>query len=133
MLLGEGEVEKGIRAKLLRTSAARVGTWREDAGDQAESDCGLRERELSCPHVRSAKERVPGVRTGTRSFSERSLFYEVCSLPSLSQRVCNPPFHKGHLLRAWCCGPAADGSHQPEASAGRDTRRASSMILRTWP
>lgn len=79
----EGEVGKGIRAKLLRTSATRMGTWREDAGDQAESDCGLREKELACPHVRSVKEKVPGVRTGPRSFSERSLFYGVFSLPSV--------------------------------------------------
>lgn len=76
-------MRKGLEPNCFRTSAARMGTWREDAGDQAESDCCLRERELACPRVRSAKERVPGVRAGTRSFSERSLFYEVCSLPSV--------------------------------------------------
>lgn len=47
--MGEGEVGKGIRAKLPRTSAAKMRTWREDTGDQAESERGPRERELPVP------------------------------------------------------------------------------------
>lgn len=45
---------------------------REDVGDQAESDCGPRERELVCPRLRSVRERVIGVHSEV-------LFY---SLPS---------------------------------------------------
>lgn len=60
-LVGEAEFGKGIRAKLLRTSAARMGTWREDTGDWAESGCGLRERELACPRMRSTKEKMLGL------------------------------------------------------------------------